>query len=97
MQTVLAMLELDGPTDALLAAADAIEQRVETPAGLLTRILAPTETGVVLWQLWESAEARARNADDPGHGEALRASGMLELVVGTRSRTFDGAVLQLFG
>ena len=90
------MLELDGPTDALLAAADRLEEVLETPAGLVARILAPTETGVVLWQLWETGEARARNADDPAHAEALRASGLLALVTGTRARAFEGAALQLF-
>lgn len=96
MNRVLAMLELDGPTDALLAAAGRLEELLETPEGLLARIVAPTETGVVLWQMWQTAEARARNADDPGHAEALRASGLLELVTGTRARAFDGAVLQVF-
>ena len=91
------MLELDGPTDALLAAAGRLDALLETPAGLIARILAPTETGVVLWQLWQTAEARADNARDPGHDEALRASGLLDLVTGTRARAFEGAVLQLFG
>ena len=90
------MLELDGPTDALLAAAGRLDALLETPAGLIARILAPTETGVVLWQLWETAEARARNAEDPAHGEALRASGLLALVTGTRARAFEGAALELF-
>lgn len=90
------MLELDGPTDALLAAADRLEALLQTPDGLLARILAPTDTGVVLWQLWATPEARARNADDPAHAEALRASGLLGLVTGTRSRAFEGAALQLF-
>jgi hypothetical protein len=96
MRPVLAMLELDGPTDALLAAAGRLDALLETPAGLIARILAPTETGVVLWQLWETAEARARNAEDPAHGEALHASGLLALVTGTRARAFEGAALELF-
>ena len=96
MSSVLAMLELDGPTDALLVAAERLEELLETPDGLLARIVAPTETGVVLWQLWQTAEARARNADDAAHGEALRASGLLDLVTGTRARAFEGAVLQIF-
>ena len=45
------MLELDGPTDALLAAASA-RRHLGTPEGLLARIVAPTPTGIVLWQLW---------------------------------------------
>ena len=96
MSPVLAMLELDGPTDALLAAAEQLDGLLETPEGLLARIVAPTETGVVLWQLWQTPEARARNADDPAHGAALRASGLLDLVTGTRARAFEGAALQVF-
>ena len=90
------MLELDGPTDDLLAAASRLERLLDTPEGLVARILAPSESGVVLWQLWRTAEARTRNADDPGHAEALRASGLLALVTGTRARAFEGAELQLF-
>jgi hypothetical protein len=52
---------------------------------------------MVLFQLWESAEARQRNADDPGHAEALSASGMLAAVQGSRSRVFDDAVLHELG
>jgi|SRR3954451_13152783 hypothetical protein len=96
MTTVLAMLELDGPTAALLFASARLEHLLGTPDGLVARVVAPTDTGVVLWQLWESAEARGRNADDPGHREALRASGLLGLITGSRSRTFDGATLQVF-
>jgi hypothetical protein len=96
MSPVLAMLELDGPTGALLAAAEKLEGLLETPEGLVARIVSPTDTGVVLWQLWQTAEARARNAGDPAHGEALRASGLLDLVTGTRARAFEGATLQVF-
>jgi hypothetical protein len=96
MRCVLAMLEFDGPTDALLAAAERLEGLLDTPEGLVARIVAPTETGVVLWQMWQTAEARARNAGDPGHDEALRASGLLDLVTGTHARAFEGAMLQVF-
>jgi hypothetical protein len=96
MSRVLAMLELDGPTDALLAAAERLEELLERPEGLLARIVAPSEEGVVLWQLWQTAEARARNAGDPGHHEALRASGLLDLVTGSRARAFEDAVMQVF-
>jgi hypothetical protein len=97
MDPVLAMLELDGPTDALLVAAQRLDGLLETPEGLVARIVAPAETGVVLWQLWRTAEARSRHAGDPAHREALRASGLLDLVTGTRARAFEGAALQVFG
>ena len=90
------MLELDGPTDALLAAAQRLDGLLETPEGLVARILAPTDTGVVLWQLWQTVEARSRNAGDAAHAAALRASGLLDLVTGTRARAFEGAALQVF-
>ena len=93
---VLAMLELDGPTEALLAAAERLDGLLETPDGLVARIVAPTDAGVVLWQLWQTAEARSRHADDVAHSEALRASGLLDLVTGKRGRVFQGAELQVF-
>ena len=96
MTPVLAMLELDGPTDALLAAAEKLDGLLETPDGLVARIVAPTDAGVVLWQLWQSAEARSHHADDAAHDEALRASGLLDLVTGTHARAFEGAALQIF-
>jgi hypothetical protein len=96
MPTVLAILELDGETDALLAAGSDIERRLGSPAGLLARIVAPTPTGIVLMQLWASAEARERHAEDPEHREALEASGMTALVTAMRPRALDDAVLQVF-
>ena len=50
--------------------------------------------GRALFQLWESAEARQRNADDPAHTSALEASGMKRLASGMRSRVFNGAELR---
>ncbi len=92
----LAMLELDGDTEALMTAGRALEALLDTPDGLMVRIVAPTETGIVLFQLWRSPEDRQRNADDPGHREALEASGVLAAATATRSRAFSGASLQAF-
>ena len=96
MPTVLAMLEVDGPTDALLAAGEALERHLGTPEGLLARIVAPTPTGIVLWQLWASAAERERHAADPRHAAALRESGMTGLITATRARSFENARLQAF-
>ena len=93
---ILAMLELDGDTDALLAAGAELERLLPEPDGLVARMVAPTATGIVLFQLWASADARQRNADDPGHRDALAESGMFALVTGTRSRAFEHTTLQLF-
>lgn len=92
---VLAMLELDGDTAALLEAAEKLEDLLPAPEGLRLRIVAPTDEGIVLFQLWESPEARQRNADQPGHAEALETSGMTAIVSGSRARAFDDAELTL--
>jgi hypothetical protein len=91
---VLAMLELEGETAELMEASEELERRLPAPAGLLARIVAPTEDGMVVFQLWESAEARQRNADNPVHAQALVDSGMRARVRGSRSRVFDEAVLE---
>jgi len=89
------MLELDGDTAALLEAAERLEDLLPPPEGLRLRIVAPTDEGIVLFQLWETPEARQRNADHPGHAQALEASGMTARVRGSRARAFDDAVLTL--
>lgn len=89
------MLELDGDTAALLEAAEKLDGLLPVPDGLQLRIVAPTEHGIVLFQLWESAEARQRNAEHPGHADALAASGMTSIVRDTRGRAFESAELTL--
>ena len=89
---VLVILEMDGATDALLAAAADLENRRPTPA-MLARVVAPTEAGAVACTFWESAEARDHYQSQPEHGEALRASGLLDAVTDMRSRVFDDAEL----
>ena len=91
---VLAMLEMDGDTAALMTAMDELERRLPPPDGLLVRIVAPTDSGMTLFQLWKSEEARQRNADNPAHGEAFVASGMREAIRASRSRAFDPAALR---
>ena len=88
------MLELEGETAGLLAAAEKLERRLPAPEGLLLRIVAPTDRGLVLFQLWASPEARKRHGENPGHAAALEASGMGTLVGDSRSRTFEGAELR---
>ena len=50
---------------------------------------------MVLFQLWESAEARQAHADNPAHTDALRESGMLAAMTASRSRVFENAQLSL--
>ena len=91
---VLVVLEMDGPTDALLAAATDLEARRPTTA-MLARMVAPTEGGVIVCTFWESAEARERYQSEPDHAEALRASGLLDAVTDMRSRVSEDAELTL--
>ena len=89
---VLVILEMDGATDALLAAAADLEARRPTPA-ILARAAAPTENGAVMVTFWESAEARDAYQGEPEHREALEASGLLGAVKEMRSRVFQDAEL----
>ena len=91
---VLVILEMDGPTDALLAAAEDLEARRPAPA-VLARAIAPTESGVVVATFWESADARDDHQSAPEHNEALQASGLLGAVTEMRSRVFEDAELSL--
>lgn len=59
---VLAMLELEGETAALMDASEDLDRRLPAPDGLLVRILAPTPDGIALFQLWESPEARRQGS-----------------------------------
>ena len=91
---VMVILEMDGPADALLAAAADLETRRPTPA-VLARMVAPTEGGVVMTTFWESAAARDDYQSQPEHREALQASGLLDAVTEMRSRVFEDAELKL--
>ncbi|HVF77954.1 MAG TPA: hypothetical protein VNA28_06635 [Solirubrobacteraceae bacterium] len=91
---VLVILEMDGSTEALLAAAADLEARRPTSA-ILARIVAPTESGVVVATFWESGEARDGYQSEPEHREALQASGLLDAVTEMRSRAFEDAELRL--
>ena len=90
---VLVILEMDGSTDALLAAAADLEARRPTSA-IRARVVAPTESGVVVATFWESAEARDGYQSQPEHHEALQASGLLDAVKEMRSRVFEAAELK---
>ena len=91
---VFVILEMDGSTDALLTAAADLESRRPTSA-ILARVVAPTETGVVVATFWESAEARESYQSQPEHREALQASGLLDAAKDMRSRVFEDAELEL--
>ena len=91
---VLVILEMDGSTDALLAAAADLEARRPTSAAR-ARVVAPTEGGAVVVTFWDSAEARDGHQSQPEHRVALQASGLLDAVTDMRSRVFEEAELKL--
>ena len=92
--SVLVILEMDGDSDALLAAAAELEARRPTSA-VTARVVAPMERGVVVCTVWEYASARDAYQSEPEHPEALQASGLMAAVTGTRSRAFEDAELSL--
>ena len=92
--SVLVILEMDGDPDALLAAAAELEARRPTSA-ITARVVAPTEGGVVVCTVWESAAARDAYQSEPEHQEALQASGLMAAVTDMRSRVFENAELSL--
>ena len=91
---VLVILEMDGSTEAVLAAAADLEARRPTSA-ISARIVAPTQSGVVVATFWASAEARDTYQAEPEHREALQSSGLLDAVTDMRSRVFEAAELRL--
>lgn len=93
---VMVILEMDGQPDELLAAAADLEARRPTSA-VLARVVAPTDSGVVLVTFWESAEARDDYQSQSEHAEALKASGLLDVVTAMRSQVHLDAELKLPG
>jgi hypothetical protein len=86
---VLMVVSMRGPTRDLLAAADRIESGIGMPAGLLARVIAPSEDGIVLVNLWASEKVRRASNDDPAHQEAVKASGIEDLAEATTVRRFE--------
>lgn len=91
---VMVILEMDGDSEALLAAGADLEARRPTPA-IMARVVAPMDGGVVVCTVWESAAARDAYQSEPEHQEALQASGLLAAITDMRSRVFDNAELSL--
>lgn len=91
---VFVLLEMDGETEALLAAASDLERRRPTQA-IKARVTAPTASGVLVATFWESQEARQQYQGEPEHKEALEASGLLAAVTDMRSTVHEDAELEL--
>jgi hypothetical protein len=86
---VLMIVSMRGPTRELLAAAEVIERRLGTPDGLLARVIAPSEDGIELVNLWASEEQRRASNDDPAHQEIVRASGIADLTEATTVQRYE--------
>jgi heme-degrading monooxygenase HmoA len=76
---VLMLVRMRGPTKPLLAAAEDVERRMGMPDGLLARVVATSEDGIVLVNVWASEDARRASNDAPEHRAAVRASGIESL------------------
>jgi hypothetical protein len=92
---VLVIMESLGDPDRLLAAADELVRGAGMPGGLLARIVARTDDGILLVHLWESAEARSAWHEDPVHREAIVASGMPALVRERRVREHEADLVAI--
>ncbi len=92
---LLVILEIDGDSEALLAASAELEQRRTPPPAMLAQAIAPTGTGAVVATYWESAEARDAYQSEPEHAEALQASGLLDAAEGMRSNVYENATVKL--
>jgi heme-degrading monooxygenase HmoA len=92
---VLVLLEAKGDREKLLAASDDVVRLAGRAEGLLMRVVAPTDDGILLIHLWESDEARARWRANPQHQDALRESGMTELASERHVRVFEAHHVEL--
>ena len=91
---VMVILEMDGDSEALLAAAADLEARRPTSA-VTARVVSPMDGGAIVCTVWESAAARDAYQSEPEHQEALEASGLLAAITGMRSRVFENAELSV--
>jgi hypothetical protein len=85
------VFSMRGPTRELLAASEVIESRLGMPEGLLARVVAPTEDGMLLLNLWASEELRRASNDDPAHQAILRERGIAELTAHTTVERYEAA------
>jgi hypothetical protein len=92
---VLIIVSMRGPTEDLIAASDRIELGIGMPERLLARVIAPTEDGIVLVNLWASEEMRRASNDDPAHKKIVQASGIAELAEDTTARRYETSRLRL--
>lgn len=77
---VVSMMRMDGDADALVAKLNEhvgpVADRLAPTHGGLLNIVARTESGIMLINLWETDEGRHAMAREPEIQEALRAAGL---------------------
>ena len=77
---VVLIMDSQRHRDELLSACDEVICRSGQAEGLLVRMVAPTEQGLVLIHVWESRRGPRPMAPRSRHRLALRACGMMEPV-----------------
>jgi heme-degrading monooxygenase HmoA len=93
---IVVIMESKGDPERLLEASKELGRRAGTADGLLARVLAPTEDGVVLIHVWKSAEARSAWHENPDHRQAVVASGMPALTTERHVREYVTDHVELF-
>lgn len=77
---VVSMMRMDGDTDALVAKinehVDPVSERLAPQHGGLLNIVAKTDNGVMIINLWETEEGRHEMAAEPEIQQALQAAGL---------------------
>jgi hypothetical protein len=92
---VLVIVSMRGPRSELLAACETIELGLGMPPGLLLRVLAPSDDGVVLVNLWANEDLRRASNDNPAHRSIVQASGLATLAVDSTVQRLDAARVDL--
>jgi heme-degrading monooxygenase HmoA len=93
---VMVIMESRGNTEQLLAATDEIRRRSGKPDGLLVRVVAAADEGIVLVHVWTSEQARAAWHTDEAHRSALAASGIAGLTRERTVREYTTDTVQIF-
>jgi hypothetical protein len=77
---VVSMMRMEGDPDALVAKinehVDPVGQRLAPKHGGLLNIVAKTDSGIMVINLWETEEGRHAMAAEPEIQEAVRAAGL---------------------
>lgn len=77
---VVSMMRMDGESEALFAKinehVDPVSERLAPQHGALLNIVAKTDDGILIINLWETEEGRHEMAAEPEIQQALQAAGL---------------------